>query len=307
VTLSVQRTGLAGHDVLAAGAVLWRAGSGGAELALVHRPRYDDWSFPKGKLDAGEAMPFAAVREVAEETGYRSRLGPLLGDARYLVPEGSKLVRYWAAEAREGTFVPNDETDELRWVPPAGAAALLSYQRDHEVLRRFTEIGPPHSVLLLVRHAKAGNRRQWEGDDALRPLSRTGREQARHLTELLPLFGPDRILSAPPVRCRESVVGTAARLGLPVREEPLLGDAGHEQDPQGALARLHELAAHPGVTLVSSQGTTIPALLGILVAEHPVVGVDPDAVPSRKASTWVLTFGVDGLRSADYYPTPIAH
>jgi 8-oxo-(d)GTP phosphatase len=305
VTLSIQRTGLAGHDVLAAGAVLWRAGSGGAELALVHRPRYDDWSFPKGKLDAGEAMPFAAVREVAEETGYRSRLGPLLGDARYLVPEGSKLVRYWAAEAGEGTFAPNHETDELRWVPPADAAGLLSYQRDQEVLHRFTELGPPHSVLLLVRHAKAGNRRQWDGDDALRPLSGTGREQARRLTELLALFGPDRIVSAPPVRCRETVAGTAERLGLPVREEPLLGDAGHEQDPQGGLARLHELAANPGVTLVSSQGTAIPALLGTLIAERPVPGVDPEEVPSRKASTWVLTFGVDGLRAADYYPTPV--
>ena len=307
MTLSIQRTGLAGYDVLAAGAVLWRAGSAGAELALVHRPRYDDWSFPKGKLDAGEALPFAAVREVAEETGYRSRLGPFLGDARYRVPEGSKLVRYWAAEAGEGTFVPNHETDELRWVSPADAAGLLSYERDQEVLRRFTEIGPPHSVLLLVRHAKAGNRRQWDGDDALRPLSGTGREQAQHLTELLPLFGPDRIVSAPPVRCRETVAGTAERLGLPVHEEPLFGDAGHEQDPQGGSARLHELAAHRGVTLVCSQGTAIPALLGALVAERPVPGVDPDEVPSRKGSTWVLTFGVDGLRAADYYPTPVPH
>ena len=73
-------------DVLAAGAVLWRPGRHGVELALVHRPKYDDWSFPKGKLDAGETMPFAAVREIAEETGHASRLGPLLGDVRYAVP-----------------------------------------------------------------------------------------------------------------------------------------------------------------------------------------------------------------------------
>ncbi|HEY4420564.1 MAG TPA: NUDIX hydrolase, partial [Pseudonocardia sp.] len=103
-------------DVLAAGAVLWRPGIRGTELGLVHRPRYDDWTFPKGKLDAGETMPFAAVREVAEETGQRVRLGPALGDVHYSVAEGEKLVRYWGAEARGGEFVPGAETDELRLV-----------------------------------------------------------------------------------------------------------------------------------------------------------------------------------------------
>ncbi len=252
-------------------------------------------------------MPFAAVREVAEETGYRSRLGPLLGDARYQVPEGSKLVRYWAAEAGEGTFVPNAETDELRWVPPADAAGLLSYQRDQEVLRRFTEIGPPHSVLLLVRHAKAGNRRQWDGDDALRPLSGTGREQARHLTELLPLFGPDRIVSAPP----RALPGDGGRDGRAARAAGARGAAVRGRRPRagpaGRLGPPARAGRPPGVTLVCSQGGAIPALLGALVAERPVPGVDPDEVPSRKASTWVLTFGADGLRAADYYPTPVPH
>src|ERR671926_733565 len=84
-------------QVKASGGVVWRRGDAGIEVALVHRPKYDDWSFPKGKLDAGETMPFAAVREIAEETGQRSRLGPLLGDVRYAVPDGGKLVRYWAA------------------------------------------------------------------------------------------------------------------------------------------------------------------------------------------------------------------
>ena len=107
MTLSLSPVDLAGIDVLAAGAVLWRPGPAGEpELALVHRPRYDDWAFPKGKLERGEPMPFAAVREVAEETGYGCRLGALLGDVRYQVVEGSKVVRYWAAEARSGTFEP---------------------------------------------------------------------------------------------------------------------------------------------------------------------------------------------------------
>src|SRR5919107_5109381 len=97
-------------DVKAAGGVVRRDGAGGPELALVHRPRYDDWSFPKGKLDPDETLPFAAAREVTEETGQRVRLGPVLGDVHYRVPEGDKLVRYWAAEAAGGDFVANGET-----------------------------------------------------------------------------------------------------------------------------------------------------------------------------------------------------
>src|SRR5207249_1211256 len=159
-------------------AVLWRPGSSGVELALVHRPKYDDWSFPKGKLDAGETMPFAAVREIAEETGQTARLGPLLGDVRYSVPEGGKLVRYWAAEALGGDFTPGSETDELRWMDASKAAELLSYPHDVDILERFAQVGPPFSVVVLVRHAKAGSRSQWDGDDAQRPLSGSGREQA---------------------------------------------------------------------------------------------------------------------------------
>jgi 8-oxo-dGTP diphosphatase len=292
-------------DVLAAGAVLWRPGTHGVEVALVHRPAYDDWSFPKGKLDGDETMPFAAVREVAEETGQAARLGPLVGDVRYAVAEGGKLVRYWAAEARGGEFVPGRETDELLWLHPAAAAERLSYAHDVRILSRFTEMGAPASVIALVRHAKAGNRSQWDGADELRPLSGSGQEQARQLDALLGLFGPDRIVSAPPVRCRDSVAPLARRLGLAIDEEPLLGEAAYQYDTAGALARLRELAAVPGVTVACSQGGVIPGLVGALVAEARMPGIDPDDVPAKKGSTWVLTFGPGGvLVAADYYEHP---
>ena len=292
-------------DVLAAGAVLWRPARHGVEIALVHRPRYDDWSFPKGKLDADETMPFAAVREIAEETGQAARLGPVLGDVRYTVPEGGKLVRYWAAQACGGEFTPGDETDDLRWVDPEGAAELLSYRHDVEVLERFAAIGPPVSVIALVRHAKAGSRNQWDGDDALRPLSGSGREQAQQLSALLGLFGPDRILSAPPLRCRDSVAPLAERLGLAVGDEPLLGEDGYWVDPAAALARLRELAAVPGVTVACSQGGVIPDLVGTLVSGAHLPGVEADDLHAKKGSTWLLTFGADAeLRAADYYEQP---
>ncbi|MBA3907090.1 MAG: NUDIX hydrolase, partial [Pseudonocardiales bacterium] len=224
-------------DVRAAGAVVWRESG---EIAVVHRPRYDDWSFPKGKLDRGETMPFAAVREVAEETGLRARLGPLLGDVRYTVPEGRKLVGYWSAHAADGGFAPNEETDELRWVSPGHAAEMLSYLHDLDVLRRFAARGRPTSTIVLVRHAKAGSRAQWDGADVERPLSSTGREQARHLGALLPLFGPDRLVSAPPQRCRATIAPLASALGLPVGDEPLLSEDAYRDDPAAGLGRLLE-------------------------------------------------------------------
>jgi 8-oxo-dGTP pyrophosphatase MutT (NUDIX family)/phosphohistidine phosphatase SixA len=295
----------AAADVLAAGAVLWRPGVHGVEIALVHRPKYDDWSFPKGKLDAGETMPFAAVREITEETGQAARLGPLLADVRYSVAEGRKLVRYWAAEARGGEFVPGAEVDELRWVDSAGAVEQLSYAHDVEVLERFAKIGPPVSVIALVRHGKAGSRSQWDGDDALRPLSGSGQEQARQLDALLGLFGPDRVVTAPPVRCRDSVVPLAERLGLAIDEEPLLSEAGYRDDAAATLACLRELASVPGVTVACSQGGVIPGLVRTLATGAGLPGVDPNDVPAKKGSVWLLTFGPDAAaRTADYYERP---
>lgn len=292
-------------DVLAAGAVLWRGGGHGVELALVHRPRYDDWSFPKGKSDSGESLPFTAVREVAEETGQACRLGAILGDVRYEVADGRKLVRYWSAEARGGAFEPGDETDELRWVDAADAAELLSYRHDLRILDRFTTLGPPASVMALVRHAKAGSRDQWNGKDALRPLSGSGREQARQLAALLPLFGPDRVASATPVRCRDTMVPLAQDLGLEVMDEPLFGESEFAADQGAGLARLRELAIRPGVTVLCSQGGVIPCAVGALTDGARLPGVDHDDLHARKASTWVLTFDAgDRIRSADYYERP---
>lgn len=122
--------------VLAAGGVVRRPSAGGDEIAIVHRPRYDDWSLPKGKLEPGEPAETGALREVEEETGLRCRLGPELSSTRYRDRHGRpKQVRYWMMEPINDTgFVPNDEVDELRWCPPADAVKVLSYPHDRRLV-----------------------------------------------------------------------------------------------------------------------------------------------------------------------------
>jgi 8-oxo-dGTP diphosphatase len=126
--------------VEAAGGVVWRRETGGiTAVLLVHRPQYDDWSLPKGKLDPGEAHEEAAIREVHEETGVRCRLVEELPSTRYTDRHGrEKRVRYWAMEPLDDDgFVPNDEVDALRWLAVADARSLLTYERDRDVLDAF--------------------------------------------------------------------------------------------------------------------------------------------------------------------------
>ncbi|MGI8575012.1 MAG: NUDIX hydrolase [Egibacteraceae bacterium] len=136
------------QTVRAAGAVLWRCGDDGLELAVIHRPKYDDWSLPKGKLDPGETEVEAAVREVQEETGYTGELGGDLGEVSYVHERRGeardKRVRYWSMRAGEGRFVPGDEVDLLEWLAPEDALDKLSYDRDRDVAQRFlAQLGTP--------------------------------------------------------------------------------------------------------------------------------------------------------------------
>jgi 8-oxo-dGTP diphosphatase len=202
--------------VAAAGGVVWRpADGGGTEIAVAHRPRYDDWSLPKGKLDAGEDLLGAAVREVGEETGLVVLVGRRGLRTSYPVAEGTKRVDYWLMRAVGGVFEPNDEVDELRWLPVGAARELVSHDHDRAVLDDAARDDVPREPsLLLVRHASAGQRADWDGPDELRPLDARGRAQARRLAAVLPLFGPSAVLAAQRTRCRETVGPLAAALGL---------------------------------------------------------------------------------------------
>jgi 8-oxo-(d)GTP phosphatase len=286
-------------EIVAAGAVLWRPGG---DIAIVHRPRYDDWSLPKGKLEAGESVPAAARREVREETGYPCVLGRPLGQVGYRVGPHYKTVDYFSALAGDGEFSPNDEVDELRWLPVLDAMTLLSYQRDRGVVRWFAADPPAVTTVLLVRHAKAGKREEWTAPDDLRPLSPAGVEQARQLRELLPHFGPDRVHAAPPVRCRSTVQAVADDLGVPVIDEPRLSEVGYWANEDRGRERFLRIIEGGGTPVVCSQGGVIPDLVSAL-AEAGEVRLP--STRAKKGSLWLLSF-TEGHRlfAADYFPSP---
>jgi 8-oxo-dGTP diphosphatase len=222
------------------------------EVLLVHRPRYDDWSLPKGKLLPGEQAEEGALREVEEETGYRCELRWELAETRYRDGQGRrKHVRYFAMRPLAGEFSAGKEVDAVRWVSPSAAFEVLTYPRDAAVVASFGYDG--RERLLLIRHARAGERKSWRGDDRLRPLDARGRRQADRLVEVLAGYRVARILSSPFVRCVQTAEPLARDRGLAVEErEELAEGAGLD-----AFLSLERRAA-----AVSVHGDLVEELLG---------------------------------------------
>ncbi len=283
-------------DIRAAGGVVWRVRNGRVEVALVHRPRYDDWSLPKGKLHDGESELAAAVREVHEELGSRVAVSRFIRTVRYHAGPARKTTSYWVMRRLDGEFERNDEVDEVDWLRPRAARERLSYQVERSVMADFDAIPIPDSAIVLVRHAKAGKRSQWHGEDCKRPLDAVGRAQALRLVPFLSSFGIERVVSAEPVRCVQTVQPFADGAGLDVVIDPVFGDHSFAAAPWSAETALLALAKPGRVSLVSSQGDTIPALV-----DRVTRGVRP--TDTKKGAAWVLSL-VDGtVVSADYYET----
>ena len=280
-----------GGDVEAAGGLLRRQTGSGPQFCLVHRPLYLDWTIPKGKLEPGESHRDAAVREVKEETGFACSVGAELPTTRYLDAQGRpKSVKYWLMTLTSGEFQPNDEVDELRWLPPLQALALLTYQHDRAVLEGAVGLDAP---VFLVRHGKAGSRSRWAEDDRLRPLSKTGRDQAEALAELLATAGVTKIVSSPYVRCVQTVRPLALALGLPVEASESLAEGGDARELWGWMSGLSE------PTVICSHGDLIPQVLQL--AERGGAEL-PATLECRKGSVWRLERQAGHVESATYLP-----
>jgi len=280
----------------AAGGVLWRPalGGSGVEVALVHRPKYDDWSIPKGKLAPGEHPVLGAVREVWEETGHRGIPGRPVGELRYFKDNDPKRVRYWAMHTHSGSFAPTEEVDQVMWLPPKEAQRFLPPDRDQHILAEFSRDPDPTWPLILVRHGSAGERAAWRGDDEDRPLDTLGHEQARALVPLLETYDVRRVLSADVLRCLATVGPYAAAHSLPVESEPLVSETGFGAHPQAAVERLLTVVADRDPVAVCSQGKAMPGLIaGICRGLGASV---PQDTSTRKGGLWVLHVAANGKR-----------
>ncbi len=213
-------------DVRAAGAVVLRKG----RVLMVHRPAYDDWSFPKGKLDRGEMTAAAAVREVEEETGLRVRLGLPLSRQSYPSGPRTKVVDYWVGRVvgdhDVSTYLVNAEIDEVAWVKVDKAAERLTYKRDRHTLTEALHTGKSTRALVVLRHGQARARKTWRPDDRQRPLMVAGRAQAQGAVPILEAYAVSRIVTSSSLRCLDTVRPYAEHSGWPLS----LTDALSEED-----------------------------------------------------------------------------
>jgi 8-oxo-(d)GTP phosphatase len=267
-------------DVQAAGAVVTRKGG---DVLIVHRPRYDDWSFPKGKLNRGEHVVAAAVREVGEETGLRIRLGPRLPDQRYLVGRTrSKQVHYWmgrvVGDDDVSGYQPNAEIDQVRWVSRKKARKLLHYEFDRETLATADELPRNSRALIVLRHAKARARKAWKKDDRLRPLLKPGELQAQRLVPLLAAYDVSLVTSSSSTRCVQTVAPYAERSGWPVTTYDGLSEEGASHE--SVLEVVDDLLHHRECAMLCTHRPVLPTIYDVLRLDE--IGVeDPKLDPAQ--------------------------
>jgi 8-oxo-(d)GTP phosphatase len=252
-------------DVLAAGAVVFRPGK---RVLLVHRPRYDDWSFPKGKLDPGEHRIAAAVREVAEETGLHVRLGPPLRGQRYPVSGGrTKAVSYWVGRVIGSDDVsryrPNAEIDRVIWVPYDEALERLTYEHDQDTLREAYPLRRKTHALVVLRHGDSRSRKAWRRqDDRLRPLLQAGRLQAQRLVPVLAAYDVTRIVSSSSTRCVETLGPYSDVTGWKLELEDGLSE--EDATAQSVLAIVDDLLHADEGAVLCTHRPVLPAVFDAL-------------------------------------------
>ncbi len=253
----------AATPIRAAGVVLLRDGPLGPMVCVLHRPRQDDWSLPKGKLDNDEIPVEAARRETIEETGSDVVLGMPLTTQRYKVEARSKTVEYWVGRESPGGpgFAPNKEIDEVRWLRAEAAIAMLSYPRDGDLVREALNT-PVTSPLVILRHTEAMRRADYKGvADAERPLSPAGIVAASRLTYILEAFGVRKVHSSDALRCLDTVRPFVHQTHAPLEHETLLSEEGFVASQTAALKRVDSLLDLPTGLVICTHRPILPVLI----------------------------------------------
>ncbi|GAA1426728.1 NUDIX hydrolase [Microlunatus lacustris] len=255
--------------VLAAGAVVTREHpTRGTEVVIVHRKRYDDWSLPKGKLEAGESLPACAVREVREETGVTVRLGSPLDQVTYDRGGGLKRVDWWSGSVVSAiTRAPDHEVDVVSWLPLKAALSRLTNEGDRFLLRQQME-QPVTTPLVIVRHAKAMDRKDWSRKDAARPINSRGRRQARLLIPMLAAYGAERLVTSTSARCISTLMPYAHHRELRVETFGQLSEEEGSSDAKGVgrlVSRIrNQTVADRRPTVICVHRPVLPHVLAAL-------------------------------------------
>jgi 8-oxo-dGTP diphosphatase len=256
--------------VIAAGALLWRRENGVLKVLLIHRDRYDDWSWPKGKLDKGEAISEAAVREIKEETGLSVSLGVKLYELEYKLDNGNrKVVHYWAAEVTDKAiaqqnFVPDEEVASFEWLTVAEAKKKLTYKHDIDPLKLLQSLDETDQLdtkpLIVLRHAKATPRADWKGGESTRPLLPIGRVQAAALTNILAAYGPKTVLTSRWLRCMDTVSPFISQYKVRLVKRSLLSERGAKLNPIRARKLVEKFAKRNGGLVICSHRPALPTI-----------------------------------------------
>jgi 8-oxo-dGTP pyrophosphatase MutT (NUDIX family)/phosphohistidine phosphatase SixA len=260
-SLSVTSTGKngvrsPGRPILAGGAVVTRAHPlRGTEVVIIHRKRYDDWTLPKGKLEVGESLPACAVREVHEETGVTIRLSVPLDSISYEAGNaGPKKVDYWGGVVLDSVRrAPDAEVDVVSWLPVRAALGRLTYSHDHFLVQQYLD-QPATTPLIIVRHVKAMDRKDWSRKDATRPINTRGRRQAKTLSPMLSAYGVTTLVSSTSTRCIATLMPYAHQHELNLDTYSQLSEEEGENDPKGVSKLIRKIRA---ATVKSGQPTAI--------------------------------------------------
>jgi 8-oxo-dGTP diphosphatase len=273
--------------ILAAGAVLWRKSEKKKiEVLIIHRPKYDDWTFPKGKAEIGEPLIACAYREVLEETNIESAFGPYLGEVEYLTNDGEKKVSFWSAKVvKEKEFKPNAEVDQLKWVEVTKVKELLTLDTDRKILEQFLQIELDTKPLILLRHAKAVTRDEWQGEDDDRPLDSYGQNQAKRLLAMYQVFNLEQIHSSDAVRCYDTVVAIAKGLNIKLEVTGKLSESTFKKDKEKAFDYAKDLIKLNESVLLCSHNPILPKMLNKLTKKSEV---DADEGKLLPADGWVI-------------------
>ncbi len=287
--------------IRAAGAIIWRENSPlEVEVLVIHRPQYDDWSFPKGKVDENESSIGAAYREVKEETGVDASFGQYLGTTSYKVEDNKKKVKYWMAKAKPNSapFVPNSEVDKIEWVDIKTARHFLSHNEDRDLLDEFVSRERYSETLILLRHAKAVKRSEWTDYDLDRPLSNDGVEQSRLLVKQLEPFNVQAIYSSDATRCFSTAEPFAQMSGLKINISETLNEESFDKSSKVSVEYVRQLMKFEGNYLVVGHNPIIPHIL------TKIARVEYSSDDLSPADAWIVHHHGDKVLAVEFLARP---